>query len=99
MAATSSATTSQVQAQPEADPHRVPDRRHGGGHDDALQDAPFRHLERAAEVDEVARHRLHVVHEQQHLLEERADEDDQELLCVAGPAQRMVSGTKATTGM
>ena len=72
----------------EADAHRVPDGRHGGGHDDALQDAPFGHLQRAAEIDEVARHGLHIVHHQQHLLEEGADEDDQELLQVAGARPR-----------
>ena len=67
----------------EADPQRVPDARHGRGQDDPLQDAPFRHLQRAAEIDEVARHRLDIVHDQQNLLEEGADEDDEELLGVA----------------
>ena len=42
---------------------------------------------------------LDVVHDQEHLLEEGADPDDQELLVVAVPLHMIVSGTKATTGI
>ena len=68
------------------------------------QDHPPDHLvlpqpHRVGDVDEIPPNRLDVVHHQQHLLEEDADEQDHELLGSAAPNQISVNGTNATAGM